>query len=236
VQYLGMSRAQALALARSRGPGAVAEILVNFVLPYVVYVLLKDRYGDLRALLASSAPPILWSLIELARKRRVDALSLLVIAGIVLSLLAFVGGGSARFLQLRENFVTVFIGLAFLVSAAVGRPLIYELARAGMQRKPAELAEFEALRDNAYFKRTMLVMTLAWGFGLELAAALSCALLFVVSIANYLLVSPILNYGAIGVLAIWTAWYGRLQRRKGKARRAAAGDASSVAPGTSPLA
>jgi putative Mn2+ efflux pump MntP len=226
-----MSRAQALALARSRGPGAVAEILVNFVLPYVVYVLLKDRYGDVRALLASSAPPILWSLVELARKRRVDALSLLVIAGIVLSLVAFVGGGSARFLQLRENFVTVFIGLAFLISALVGRPLIYELARAGMQRKPAELAEFESLRDNVFFKRTMLVMTLVWGFGLEIAAALSCALLFAVSIANYLIVSPILNYGVIGVLAIWTAWYAGLQRRKGRARRAAAQADVARAPG-----
>ena len=66
--------------------------------------------------------------------RRLDALSLLVLAGIVLSLLAFFGGGGPRMLQLREKLVTGVIGLAFLASAAVGRPLIYELARAGMAR------------------------------------------------------------------------------------------------------
>jgi hypothetical protein len=83
-----------------------------------------------RALLASSAPPIAWSLVEFARHRRVDALSVLVAAGIVLSLLAMIGGGGPKFLQLRENLVTGIIGLVFLGSA-----LIYQLARAGMRRE-----------------------------------------------------------------------------------------------------
>jgi hypothetical protein len=59
------------------------------------------------------------------------------------------GGGSAHLLQLREKLVTALIGLFFLGSAAIGRPLIYQLARASLaRRKPSELAAFEALRDN----------------------------------------------------------------------------------------
>jgi hypothetical protein len=64
-------------------------------------------------------------------------------------------------------------------------------------------------------------MTLVWGFGMLGAAAVSCALLFVVSIGTYLLVSPAVNYGMMGALGLWTFWYGRLQRRKGEAYRAA---------------
>ncbi|HEX3985678.1 MAG TPA: hypothetical protein VHX13_03625 [Acidobacteriaceae bacterium] len=59
---------------------------------------------------------------EFVRRRRLDAMSLRVITGIALSLLAFLGGGSVPFLQLRENIVTCLIGLVFLGSAAIIRP------------------------------------------------------------------------------------------------------------------
>ena len=103
--------AKAVGLDRaSTARAAAIEGLVNFVLPFVIYELARRPFGDVRALLAASAPPIVWSLVEFARKRRIDAVSMLVIAGIALSLLAFIGGGGARFLQLRENLVTGLIG------------------------------------------------------------------------------------------------------------------------------
>jgi hypothetical protein len=131
-------------------PGSAGiEILVNFVLPYLIYVKAEHPIGPAHALMFASLPPVAWSVIEFARKRRVDALSMLVIAGIVLSLFAFLGGGSVKFLQLRENLVTGLIGLVFLGSAAIGRPLIYQLARATMLRRSQSEAErLEGLRDN----------------------------------------------------------------------------------------
>ena len=199
----------------------------HFVAPFLIYDLAKRGLGDVRALIASSAPPIAWSLFEFARKRRVDAVSMLVLAGIALSLLAFIGGGGARFLQLREKLVTALIGLVFLGSAAIGRPLIYQLARASMRRRSAsEAAEFEARRDDLRFRRVMTTMTLVWGFGLVGEAAASAALVFQMSIGTYLLVSPVLGYGTMGGLSLWTFWYARRQRRKGDARRAAEAAAS----------
>ena len=194
------------------------EILVNIVLPYLIYVKAEPRLGSVRALLAASVPPILWSGIEFARKRRIDAVSLLVLAGIVLSLLAFFGGGSARFLQLRENLVTGLIGLVFLVSAAMGRPLIYQLARAGKLREdPVEAARFESLRDNPRFRRNMTIMTLVWGFGLLAQTAVACLLVFSLSIPRYLIVSPIVGYSIMGGLALWTFWFVKRIKRSGAA-------------------
>jgi hypothetical protein len=208
---------------RANGLSMGLEILVNFVLPYLIFALFQKQLGDVRALLVSSIPPILWSVVEFARHRRIDALSMLVLLGIVLSLLAFVGGGGAQFLQLREKLVTVIIALVFLGSAAIGRPLIYELARAGMVRKKSttELEAFEAHKTNKYFKRTMMVMTLVWGFGLLADAIVSIVLVYQISIREYLIVSPLLGYGTSGGLALWTFWYVKRQRRKGEARRAA---------------
>src|SRR3984885_12166192 len=178
------------------------ELLVNIALPYVIYVRAEADMGQVRALLAASLPPILWSGIEFARKRRIDAVSILVLAGIVLSLLAFLGGGSVRFLQLRENLVTGLIGLVFLGSAAIGHPLIYHLARATKQRQSqAEAEKLDKLRDNQNFRHAMNTMTLVWGFGLIAQTALACLLVFKMSIANFLLVSPFIYYGATGCLA-----------------------------------
>src|SRR6185437_3873450 len=208
---------------RKNGGHVLVEALVNFVLPFVIYNYAEAPLGAVRALLASSAPPILWSLVEFARYRRVDALSVLVVSGIALSLLAILGGGGVRFLQLREKLVTGVIGLAFVGSAAIGKPLIYELARATMRRKSeAEAQEFEALQVHAGFRRTMMVMTLVWGVGLLADVATSVVLVFVLSISEYLIVNPILGYGTSGALGLWTFLFGRRAKRRGEARRAAA--------------
>jgi multisubunit Na+/H+ antiporter MnhC subunit len=221
--------ANVTAFLRQHGLAIVGEAMVNVVLPFAIYDCAKARVGDVNALLASSGPPIAWSVIEFARRRRLDAFSLLIVAGIALSLLAFIGGGSARFLQLRENLVSAVIGLAFLGSAAIGKPLIYQLARATMRRRSAaEAAEFEKLREYASFRRTMMLMTLVWGFGLIAQTALACVLVFNLSIAAYLVVAPVLGYGSMGALGLWTFWYGRRQRRRGAAHRAEAAQRSAA--------
>lgn len=200
----------------------VIELLVNFVLPYVIYARAEAAIGQVHALLAASLPPILWSVIEFARKRRIDAVSMMVLAGIVLSLLAFFGGGSARFLQLRENLVTGLIGLAFLGSAAIGHPLIYQLALAGKSRtSPAEAERFQALRGKQRFRRAMTVMTLIWGLGLVAQTVVACLLVFRISIRHYLIVSPILGYGTMGGLALWNFWYVKRMKKRGAAAAAA---------------
>jgi hypothetical protein len=219
-ETIGLS-ARILGYLRTNGAHLLGEALINFILPYLIYSYAEAPLGEVRALLASSAPPIAWSLVEFARNRRVDALSVLVLAGIALSLLAMLGGGGAKFLQLREKLVTGAIGLAFLVSALIGKPLVYELARANMRRKSAGEAElFEALRVHAGFRRTMTVMTIVWGLGLVADVAVGVVLVLTLSIRTYLIVNPILSYGTMGALTLWTFLYGQRARRRGEARRA----------------
>lgn len=199
------------------------EILANIALPFLIYSLAQPRFGDVGALMASSAPPILWSLAEFARHRRIDALSALVLAGIALSLLALLGGGSPRFLQLREKIATALIACVFLGSAALGRPLMYEIIRAFLARTgDSELRRVETLRDDAFFKRVTTIMTLVWGAGLLADAAVSVALLYVLSIKAYLVVNPMLGYATIGGLTLWNIWFGKRSRRKGEAMMAKA--------------
>ena len=216
------ARTRIVGMLRRNGRGTATELLVNFALPFLVYDLAKPHLGDAHALMASSAPPIIWAIVQFARSRRVDFISMFVLAGIALSLLAMAGGGSVKFLQLRERLVTVVIGLAFVISALIGRPLIYEFARASMRRNQSDqLAEFEARRNEAGFRRAMTTMTLVWGFGLLAEAAVAVVLVLKLTIKQYLIVSPIIGYSATGLLTAWTFIYVRALRRRGEARRKA---------------
>jgi len=213
---------KAAAYLRANGLKLGLEVLVNFLLPFLIYDHWRESLGDVKALMASSIPPILWSIVEFARLRKVDAMSMLVIAGIVLSLVAFIGGGGVKVLQLRENLVTGLIGLVFLGSTAIGKPLVYQLARASMMRKgPDGAAELEAVRDNVHVRRVMTICTLVWGFGLVGICGLCCVLVFMVSIKTYLLISGPVSYGLAGLIIAWNVWYVARARARGRAREAA---------------
>lgn len=202
------------AWAHGRAKGLVLDLAVNIALPLAIYRGLAARWGDVDALMASCLPPVVWTLGSLLRSRRVDAIALMALAGLGLSLVAMAGGGSARFLQLREQLVTLVIALAFLGSAAIGRPLIGPLARATLARESAEAAaRFAARRDHHMVRRTIMVMTLVWGCGLLAEFVAAVALLSTLSISAYLVVSPVLAYGTMGGLGLWTALYRRHRTR-----------------------
>ena len=152
-----------------------------------------------------------------------DAISVLVLSGIALSLLAYLGGGGVHMLQLREKLVSGLIGLVFIASAAIRRPIIYELLRATLMRRgSASLAEIEARKNDQGFKNTMTIMTLVWGFGLLAEAAVGGILVFTISVKQFLIVGPLLGNGVSAALAAWSFWFGSRRRRLGDARRAAA--------------
>lgn len=219
----------ALTWVRTNGPKVGLEIAVNFALPFLVYRVSQPRLGDVDALMAAAAPPLLWGILEFVRRRRIDALSLMALAGIVLSLIAFIGGGGVRFLQLREQLVSAVVGLVFLGSAAIGKPLIYELARARIRRGAAgQVGWFEALRNDPRFRRVMMLMTLGWGAALVSQSAACGALVFVLSIKWYLIVSPIIGYSVLGAMTAWSYWYAT--RRIGPLRREAERAAGASRP------
>jgi hypothetical protein len=203
-----ISRAEAWQLFRTNAAGIGIELTVNVGLPFLAYMLTRHALGDFDALICASAPPILWALVQFARSRKLDMLSLFVLSGIVLTIIAYAGGGSVRVLQLRENIASAFIGALFLGSAAIGRPLIYELTRAKLLRSDnPDTEELEALTDQ-HTRHSMTVMTVVCGIGLIASSAIACVLVFTMSIATYLLVSPIIGYGTMLGLFAWAFWYG----------------------------
>lgn len=185
-----------------------AELAVNLCLPWLAYTLAEPRYGEFGALLVSSVPPLLWSLGELAWHRRIDALSMLVLAGIALSALAMALGGDARLLLLRESLISGLIGLIFLASLLLKRPLVYFLARATVTRQNAEsgASSFHSWWQNPPAQRAIRGITAAWGLGLTSEAALRTWMAFHWPTERVLAIAPALGYLITGGLGLWTFW------------------------------
>ncbi|MFL9985359.1 VC0807 family protein [Paraburkholderia sediminicola] len=209
-------------------PGFVLELAVNFLLPWLAYRFALPHVGETGALIASAVPPIVWSLIELVRFRRVDALSVMVVAGIVLSVAAMALGGSPRMLLLRESLVSGAVGVVFLLSLPMRRPLIFYLARATVAREMEGGAErFETLwRERPALVSAMRLMTLVWGVGLTGETALRAWMALTWPIERFLVVSPFIGYGIYGALTLWTLWYRKTMRSRVEARVQPGGIAS----------
>ncbi len=196
------------------------DLAVNFVAPVLIFDWAQPLYGETRALLASTVPPLLWGVGSFAKERKVDALSVIALAGIALSLLMFVGGGSPQLIALKEKLVTLLFAFAFLGSAMIGKPLIYPLARATMARQSKEAADsFDLRRDEAPVRHTVTVMTWVWGLGLLADGLVSILLVYSAPMRLYLIVGPILGYITVGGLAGWTFLYRRYRTRKVAAER-----------------
>jgi hypothetical protein len=196
--------------------GLLLELAANLLLPWLVWRLALPRVGETGALYASAAPPLVWSMVEFVRTRRVDALSLLVLGGIALSLVMLALGGDARILLVRESLAAGVIGLSFLVSLAFRRPLIFYLARATDAReREGGAARFEGYYEaSATLRASLRLMTLVWGVGLTGENALRCWLAWHWPVERYLVVSPLLGYAIYGGLTAWTFWFRTRMRRQ----------------------
>jgi hypothetical protein len=200
----------------------VSSIVINAALPILIYWALKTYTGtsDFLALVASGVPSLIDSIVGVIRRKRVDLLGGIVVAGIVVSLITIALGGSPKVYQVRESFFTAVFGLAYLVSLLFPRPLAFYFSRYfATGNHPENIPWFDSLWQRPQFRHTMRVITVVWGIGFLLEAALRTFLVIVLSIEQFLIVSPFVLYGIIGALIAWMFLYSRQGRKKGEELR-----------------
>jgi hypothetical protein len=173
-------------------------LLINAIAPYLVYQLAEPYTGGLAALALSALPPAIESVWSVARKRKLDVASALVLAGIAVSLVLVSLGGSERVLLLRDSLITSVVGLAIAVSAAFRRPILYHLFRQVQHVEPD--------------LRTMRVMSVVFGLGLVVEMAVRTAMVLEMSTSRFLLISPFVQYGMTAALVAWAVFYMRRER------------------------
>lgn len=216
------------ALLRSLLP----SIVFSGVLPVVLYQILKrNGVATVPALVAGSVFPIgstLWSWIK---TRRLDFIGVLSLIFILISAAASLISGSTRFTLLKESFFTGLFGLVFLGSLVIARPVMFYIARQfATGGDPEKIAQWgRNWEQQPGFRRVMRVITAVWG-GMFIADALiRVALVFVLSVTTFLIVSQVMFYGMFAVTMWLTMAYSRRERAKAAVRRAAHPDTQAAA-------
>ena len=210
-------RAKTLATLR----GFAYSVVINFVLPYVIYIFLKDytKASDFLALVISGIPPMLDAIVGIVRKGHIDLMSGLVLLGIAVSIVFILLGGSPRLLLIRESYYTFTFGLAYLVSLFFPRPLGFYFGRYfATGNVPARIAWFNGLWQYQGFRHTMYVTTIVWGVGFVLEAVVRTYLVFTLTIPQFLIVSPFVFYGILGAIIGWTFIYSRRSQKRAEVR------------------
>jgi hypothetical protein len=211
---------------------AIAKIAIfDLGGPLAAYSLLRSAgVSTVTALVLSGVLPGCGVLIDASRRRRLDVIGLLVLAGILLGTVLGVTSHNARLVLLEGSVPTALFGVACLGSLWTRRPLMFRFALEFMGPDTPKGTAFADLWQYQEFRHTFRVITTIWAAGYLIEAGLRVVIVQNTSTATALTTSKVLPYVWGAVLGAWTAFYGSRQRRKGERIAAAAALSRSSSP------
>lgn len=165
------------------------SLIFAIILPVIAYLFLKMLGNlDTLALGIATAFPVVHMLWSLIRKKELNPVSLVAIIGFLISLLAvYLTHGNNLAFKLWHPILTAAIGMIFLLSVLLNRPLL-ELASEGENH------------------RKMLIMTLFMGLVFIFHALSVILLAFFVETTAFVLLSKVIDFSAVGVLILGLAF------------------------------
>lgn len=191
-------------LSRLLNRSTMLTLVINGLLPWLVYTLLLPHTSGLFALSIATLIPLLDNVRSVWKHRKLDVFGGLMLFGFVLSLVMVLLGGSEKLLLMRESFITAAVGLLFLGSLLMPRPLIfYMVERFTRSVSPEENWQYP------YFRRMMRNMTLIWGVGLLLEVGVKILMIHNWSTVQVLALSTPVSLSMIGLLILLTVTYRR---------------------------
>jgi hypothetical protein len=201
---------------RAMAPSTVFGALI----PLGVYYGVRNHVSsDATALVIAGAFPAAWVLVELARKRTLDAIGSITLFGFLAGIAAsYALGGNAFVLKVRDSAFTALFGAVCLVSLLWHRPAMFHLGKAlsagdDKDRRKA----YDELFELPTSRRTFLVITAVWGAGLLVEAAARIVLAVALPTGTFLAVSPALAAVCFGAMFVFTLRYSKLARQRGEA-------------------
>jgi hypothetical protein len=189
------------------------DIALNAIFPFVLYRLSK-RYvspSEFTALAVATTFPLGKSVFDVAKHRKLDPVSVIVLLGIGASAAALLLGGSPRLLLMRESLFTAVFGLACFGSLLLPHPMMFHFGRhfiAGDD--PVKRRRYQVSWALPEVRFTSRLITVVWGSVYLGEFAIRVALIFLFPVAWVLVISP----GLLGSLTLITiAWTFRYAKR-----------------------
>ena len=186
------------------------SLLISRIAPVLSYFLIRPHLpNDVAALAIAWFIPVLWTLISSLWRRRLNVLGMLGVAayGITLGISISTGAGSLP-LKLHHAVVGGLVGLVFLGSVAIGKPILVIIARrvAG-NTSPAGIYQPDARKSRRSAEHdTVDAVHRRRGAG---GRALQAALALTLSTSSFLIATTFVHIAVVAcavglaVLVIW---------------------------------
>jgi hypothetical protein len=203
------------------------SLLVNGAVPALLYWLGRRSLdlSEVAALSIAAVVPAVDSLWEVARRRRLDVVAVVVLLGIGVSMVGVALGGSPRILLIRESLFTGALGAACFLSLLLPRPLMFYFARQfNAGGDPERVARFNARWQNPAVRRILRLITVVWGLVFSTEFAVRVVLVLTLPPVAVLAVAPVVTGAIVGLTMLWT--FAFVRRRL---RRVIAGDEAASA-------
>ena len=185
------------------------SLIFNALCPYLLFRFLEPRFpaGSVLPLLYTTIFPIAGFLFGVLRKGTADAVALIVLAGIAIHLAFTIVSPDIGTALVLRSFQGAIIGSCFLLSAAIGRPVILYVARQFVTAGgPGRRERFDlAVADDR--ARTFTVVTVVWGVTYVTMSFVHAALALRLAPDQFVLISPIIGLATDLLLLGWSIRY-----------------------------
>ncbi|CAO3648929.1 unnamed protein product [Mucor fragilis] len=194
----------------------VLMLIINVGIPLALYYILKIWLSPLVALIISGIPPLLHVLYVFWKKRRIDVLGCIFVAGFIISAVLSAISGDARLTLLRDSTVTAVVSVLFLLTLIpirtkwfTVRPIVFLFTQQLMiEQPPVEWKDKEGndksmkrsewiWHNSAFYRKFCYIICGAWGVLLmaEFVAK-------VIMIKSSLTLDQIVLYSNIMIIAV----------------------------------
>jgi len=190
------------------------SIIINAVVPLVIYLLASPHMPTLAALALTAIPPVLYSGYSWVRTHSIDLLSIISLFLIVVSMLMALLVHDPHLFLLKDSFETGAFGLLCLLSLLSPRPLGYYVYRWAFVRTPEQLARLNAGWQVPYARFVRRLVTVVWGLVFLGEALLDTFLVYHLPTAQWVAIHPFLFWGTMLVAFGWAILYSRYAQPK----------------------
>jgi hypothetical protein len=191
------------------------SVVLNAVIPLGLYYLAKSYVSDSEVLALGVAAlfPIIESVLDLAGKKTVDPVAVIVLGGVVVSIVSVVMGGSVKLLLIRESLFTGALGIACFGSLLLRRPLMFYFGRFFLAGKdPQKSAAFESRWERPRFRFVSRLITVVWGAAFSMEFSIRVLMVYTLSTSTVLAASPVVLSGITIATVVWTFAFIRRER------------------------
>jgi hypothetical protein len=192
-------------------------VLVKDVVPPVAtyYVLHAFGVNDWLALLGGALVSGALLAAEAVRSRRLDVFSGFMLGIFGIGLIGAVLFDDPRLLVVKASLTTAVLGIAFLLSCVVGKPLTYLAYRKAVSSDPAAAADLAAKYEEVPRVRNLMrAMSVIWGAGLLAEAIVRTVLAYQLPVSTMVGLSTVLTVGTIALLLVITVQVAKRARQE----------------------